>query len=191
MIHLKGTLIIRVKSGRKGKFSVGELITEIGTFKVKETLLDQYEEGKYEGTFVVSQIYSSSYSWVGGVVAEIRAKLEQIYLASSDDQVPEASTGIDPDPIDEQPPLPPAEKLVDALPQGPELPQSSAPTEPSDSDDRDLALFGEIASDVAKRLPVRLDPTIDREMFRAQRDRLKALGYSFNATHQTWQVLAE
>jgi hypothetical protein len=125
------------------------------------------------------------------VVAEIRAKLEQIYLASSDDQVPEASTEIDPDPIDEQPPLPPAEKLVDAMRQGPELPQSLAPAKPGDSDGRDLALFGEIAIDVAKRIPVRLDPTIDREMFRAQRDRLKALGYSFNATHQTWQVLAE
>ena len=33
---------------------------------------------------------------------------------------------------------------------------------------------------------VRLDPTVDRKRFREQRNRLKALGYTFDAIEQIW-----
>jgi methionine synthase II (cobalamin-independent) len=33
---------------------------------------------------------------------------------------------------------------------------------------------------------VKLDPTVDRNLFRRQRDALKALGYTFNPAAQSW-----
>jgi hypothetical protein len=50
-------------------------------------------------------------------------------------------------------------------------------------------LFGdELMQLLDKREPIKLDPTVDRISFRAQRDRLKELGYGFDAKSQTWVV---
>jgi hypothetical protein len=52
---------------------------------------------------------------------------------------------------------------------------------------KDLALFGaELYGAVTKRDAIKLDPTVDRIKFRAQRDRLKGLGYRFDAARQAW-----
>ena len=48
-------------------------------------------------------------------------------------------------------------------------------------------LFGlDLAKDVSGKKPVKLDPTVDRSLFREQRDKLKSLGYEFQAMSQTW-----
>ena len=65
MLHVNGTLTVKKITGAKGAFSVGDLVTEEGTFKVKDALLDQFEEGRYQGEFAISSIYLSSYIWRG------------------------------------------------------------------------------------------------------------------------------
>jgi hypothetical protein len=56
-----------------------------------------------------------------------------------------------------------------------------APTHPADD------LFpSEIASQIAQRQMVKLDPTVDRQVFRRQRDALRDVGYAFDPKSQTW-----
>ena len=57
----------------------------------------------------------------------------------------------------------------------------------ADDIDPDVVLFGnELIDDVRRASLVKLDPTVDREKFRAQRDRLKALGFAFDAKAYSW-----
>ena len=60
------------------------------------------------------------------------------------------------------------------------------------SDDPDTRLFGvELVAQVQQRAAgIKLDPTIDRGTFRAQRDRLKEIGYKFDAQAQAWSLAA-
>jgi hypothetical protein len=52
-----------------------------------------------------------------------------------------------------------------------------------------VKLFGaELGAKVWKREGIKLDPTVDRGLFREQRDRLKELGYRFDAKAQAWAV---
>jgi Protein of unknown function (DUF3275) len=43
-----------------------------------------------------------------------------------------------------------------------------------------------LAQAIEQRQPLKLDTTVDRALFRQQRDLLKAIGYWFNAKEQTW-----
>ena len=192
MIRITGTLAVKTIKGSRGLFAVGELQTEVGTFKVKDQILDQYEPGRYEGEFLVSRIYPSSYIVGGRAVIEVRAEIQSVFLNTHDDTpVPEVPV-IEPDPLDElssPPTLSSAEKSQ------PELPKSIAhlsdaellaELSPSDAD-VDAKLFGaELFAIVQARGVVKLDPTVDRANFRLQRDRLKALGYRFDAAGQDW-----
>jgi hypothetical protein len=64
--------------------------------------------------------------------------------------------------------------------------QSAAPAG-ADAQSADASLFGpEIHQQILAGEAVKMDPTVDRELFRQQRDRLKALGFAFNAMSQTW-----
>jgi len=67
MITIPGQLAIRTIVGRNGDFNVGRLTTSIGEFVVKDPQLDQYQEGKYDGQFVVTEIKPSSYSHRGAL----------------------------------------------------------------------------------------------------------------------------
>lgn len=53
-----------------------------------------------------------------------------------------------------------------------------------------LEVFGaELTELIKARQPVKLDPSVDRALFRSQRDWLgKRLNYSFRAASQTWHV---
>lgn len=55
----------------------------------------------------------------------------------------------------------------------------------------DAELFGvEIYEQFVERAQgIALDPTVDREVFRRQRDRLKAVGYRFDSKAQRWYLL--
>lgn len=182
MVRLDGTLVVQQRKGRHGVFSVGELITEIGNFKVKDTILDQYEEGRYQGSFLVSKIYVSSYMWNGGVNTEIRANLEDVLLESSEETSIERHNPEAPDPIEEQASPAPAPKEEATLPAQTLVSPADTP-EPNP----DVTLFGEeLYSMLQNNKPIKLDPTVDRGAFRGQRDRLKELGYVFDAKYQTW-----
>lgn len=195
-ISIRGKLRVKRINGANGPFCVGDLATEIGDFRVKDALLDQFDEGTYEGTFWIDEIFPWSYSNYGRMVIEIRAKLADLQI-DEHDAAPVVQEPSEPDPALER-----KEPVPTPVP-APDVPSEPAVTKPSGSDektppspavpshrttDSDLvALFGEeLAALVAAGDPVKLDPTIDRMQFRSQRDRLKALGYSFQAEQQSW-----
>lgn len=185
MIRISGILNVKSIKGSRGAFSVGELTSSVGSFKVKDQILDQFSEGSYEGEFLVAHIYPASYVHYGRVITEIRAKLAEIILPEGEEKpLPEQTVPQEPDPVEEPqavaaaaPAEAPADAAVDTQAAGP-LTEEEA---------KDLALFGaELYGAVTKRDAIKLDPTVDRIKFRAQRDRLKGLGYRFDAARQAW-----
>lgn len=173
MLKLSGVLTIRTINGRNGPFNVGRLVNELGEFSVKDTLLDQYEEGKYEGDFGLSRIYPSYYLAGGRLVVEVRATLETMALAGIDaltaeDVVPAA----EPDPLEETPTAPQ------------DVAARSHETPGVDDADAEAQLFGELWPLEPK---VKLDPTVDRARFRRQKEQLKKLGYQFQPLGQYWE----
>jgi hypothetical protein len=100
MIQVPGTLSIKHIHGSRGVFAVGDLVTDVGEFKIKDPLLDQFEEGKYQGQFLISNISPSSYFFGGKVVIEVRAWLADIFLDQADEG-PAEPTPVEPDPVDE------------------------------------------------------------------------------------------
>lgn len=192
MIKLSGTLAIRSISGSRGPFNVGRLYTEIGEFAVKDSLIEEYEEGRYKGEFGISNIFPHTYLSGGRAVTEIRARLASIALeniAALDTQ--DRAQPVEPDPIEEAPA--PAGKPVEtvvAIAASAETGEAEAAVSADDAQSaQDLFeqtmsnLFGE-AWPLSDK--VKLDPTVDRGRFRQQRDALKELGYKFQPVGQAW-----
>lgn len=182
-VTLSGTLVVRNVKGRNGVFAVGDLGTEIGRFKVKDNFLEQYEEGEYKGDFLVTQIYPYSYVYGGKVVTEIRANIADVSLAEADERpMPEAPS--EPDPA-----LLEAQTSQHAGPSHDDSGAAAVPVlqEGGGPDDPDAVLFGELYPALVAHQMIKLDPTVDRNLFRRQRDRLKTLGgYRFDASTQSW-----
>ena len=179
----EGVLTVKWISGRNGDFAVGDLKTSIdATFKIKDSLLDQFEEGSYAGRFWISAIYPTSYAANGRITVEVRATLVDLQITTESESPPAAPTLSEPDPVDEAPP--PAAVKAPTPSKSKPAKQQAATQEGHD----DATLFGaELFELVDQRLVLKLDPTIgDRVVFRQQRDRLKALGYSFDAKSQQW-----
>jgi len=183
MISLSGTLDVRTIKGSNGPFQVGELTTSVGEFKVKDKVLEQFEPGAYTGTFRIDKIYPHSYVWYGKVTVEIRARLADVQL---DNDEPFSETGrepasTEPDPVDEE-----RTPGATAAPHADEIPASA----PAGDESGELYLpdlFGtELADAIVAGEPVKLDPTVERGVFRQQRDQLRAFGYAFQASSQTW-----
>lgn len=197
MIKLSGTLAIRTIPGSRGQFNVGRLYTDIGEFAVKDSLIEEYEEGRYKGEFGITGIFPSTYFAGGRTVVEVRARLGSIALediAALDhaDQAPMT----EPDPISETAPptaTPAIEAFVEATATSDatdEQTQVEATTETAPADDVEAfeqkmqSLFGELWP---LPLKLKLDPTVDRERFRQQRDALKKdFGYRFQPVGQVW-----
>lgn len=183
MVSLSGTLDVRTIKGSNGPFQVGELTTSVGEFKVKDKVLEQFEPGAYTGTFLIDKIYPHSYVWYGKVTVEIRARLADVQL---DNDEPFSETGrepasTEPDPVDEE--RTPGTAAATRADETPVSEQTGA-----DSGELYLPdLFGtELADAIVAGEPVKLDPTVDRGVFRQQRDQLRAFGYAFQASSQTW-----
>lgn len=177
-MNINGVLTIRTINGCNGPFNVGRLMTELGEFSVKDTLLDQYDEGRYEGSFNITQIYPTSYFASGRFVVEIRATLKNLSLDGVDELKPEDSAvATVPDPADDL--------LAQAASQPVESDKAADlhPDQASPETEDDAALFGTLWPLGSQ---VKLDPTVDRKRFREQRNRLKSLGYGFNAIDQIW-----
>jgi hypothetical protein len=186
MIQLPGQLAIRTISGRNGDFNVGRLSTSIGEFVIKDAMLDQYKEGKYQGDFVITEISPSYYTHAGRLVVEIRARLDTMNLDDKDDLTNEEVEQIESkvqDPLDEerqQPAKLKAQPTVtdDETPFGMEEKATEAATENPDE-----ALFG-ILWPLGDS--VRLDVTVDRQVLRSQTKRLEQLGYELDFKTQCW-----
>ncbi len=194
MLQVNGTLTVKKIHGAKGAFSVGDLVTEVGTFKIKDALLDQFEEGRYQGAFAISSIYLSSYIWRGKSMTDIRANLVDVQLDEVGDVAPEAAPPQEePDPIEEDAARSQATPAIE-----PSAETSVIVVTPAGQVDLDPALealvklFGaELGAKVWKREGIKLDPTVDRGLFREQRDHLKELGYRFDAKAQAWAVAGD
>jgi hypothetical protein len=193
MIKLSGSLSVKSINGRNGAFSVGKLTTPVGEFTVKDTILDQYPEGKYDGEFLISKIFPYSYVMRGNVVVEVRCILDEAIINQADEgEQQDTATPVAPDPLDE-------EKVRTATPvcsesvtpaggAGKEQAEGAGEIEFSSEQARlDCELFGDLYSEIAMLADgIKLDPTVGREKFRNQRDRLKELGYRFDSTTQSW-----
>jgi hypothetical protein len=208
------TLRIRkIHHGLNGPFSVGDLRTDIGEFKVKDQVLDAFDEGQYQATAWISEIYLHQYVAVGRGVTELRARLHdlRVQAASESRHDPEPS---EPDPIDETNSLrvgsnlatkgdgghiPPirgpsvditafkAKPLNVGRRKAPASPTSDSVTEPHHL----ATLFGEeLWTRILERQPVKLDSTVERSRFRMQVTALAALEYKFNPMEQTFMPLA-
>jgi hypothetical protein len=164
---------------------LGRLVTDIGQFAIKDALLDQYDEGRYEGEFGISKIYPSSYVTGDRMVIEVRATLETLALAAIDELPPSQEASLpEPDPIESEPaPIPTPAPKPDPEPDGG---HGAHPRDELDEllDDSDEKLFWTLWP---LSQSVKLDTTVDRGVFRQQKERLKALGYRFQPVGQTWQ----
>lgn len=200
MITLPGQLAIKTIHGRNGDFNVGRLSTSIGEFVIKNAELDQYDEGKYDGDFVITEIRPSTYNTSGRMVIEIRAHLGGMTLSNIDRLSKDEAQRLSPqevDPIDEETQAPAAaarppartkarstrDPLVDTTPFGSEPAAASSSNTSAEEDD--AALFGMLwpLSETVK-----LDATVDRRVLRQQRDRLDAMGYRFEPLSQDWHL---
>lgn len=181
-IIIPGILTIKSIQGARGAFSVGDLQTDVGEFRIKDALLDEYEPGQYTGRFVISNIFPSSYTWRGRVSVEVRAHLQEILLDEADvgsaaASQSESATGHEPDPLDEE--------LVRKTPLQPvqDAPVEAAAVAQSEA----TSIFGQdVQAMIDAGEAVKLDPTVDRTTFRQQRDALKAMGYKFDPAAQSW-----
>jgi Protein of unknown function (DUF3275) len=211
MYLLKGSLVVTEKSGRNGPFCVGKLATSIGEFVIKDSALDQFKPGTYDGSFLVTKIFQQGYFWRNSYTLELRASISPDGYMIDDEEAEQdgqAAPG-DFDPLDEsalstqqsviaQPAPAPVETLqkkdTDSKPshlgsEPPAVDVSNA--EPARSEATGLvSLFGiELASLLEiKAGSITLDPTVDREQFRKQRDHLKSVGYRFQSKTQTWTL---
>ncbi|MBM5580812.1 DUF3275 family protein [Burkholderia pseudomallei] len=199
MITLSGQLAIKTIHGRNGDFNVGRLATSIGEFVIKNAELDQYAEGKYDGDFLVTEIFPWTYPTGGRMVIEIRARLGGMTLSAADALSRDEASALSPqevDPIDEETSAKPAvsttgsasaahDPLIDTTPFGTEAPAAQHTARAGNADDE--TLFGTLwpLADIVK-----LDATVDRRLLRQQRDRLGALGYEFAPLSQEWHRLA-
>ncbi|WP_278406004.1 DUF3275 family protein [Pseudomonas rhodesiae] len=200
MINIPGQLAIRTISGRNGDFNVGRLSTSIGEFVIKDALLDQYDEGKYRGDFLITEIRPSYYSTAGRLVVEIRAKLESMSLDDVDNLTAEDAAKLspsEPDPIDEESSSTPTKptrqrKTLTTTTSVSNVDKASSPEDapfgmplPSlkNATEQDAILFGTIwpLGDAVK-----LDTTVDRQRLRQQCARLGELGYVLDFKQQTW-----
>jgi len=198
MINIPGQLTIRTISGRNGDFNVGRLSTSIGEFVIKDALLDQYDEGKYRGDFLITEIRPSYYSTAGRLVVEIRAKLDSMSLDDVDNLTSEDTDKLspnEPDPIDEEltapqskpehrqteRPVTASTKQVSKI----DAPFGMAPPDTTTNPEADAALFGTLwpLGDT-----VRLDTTVDRQQLRQQCRRLSDLGYLHDFKSQVWNM---
>lgn len=105
-IRIDGTLLVKKINSRNGPFCIGELLTDIGEFKIKDSLIDQFDEGKYQGRFWISQIYAHSYFAFGKVIIEIRARLADLQIKEEDALPSDAGKLQEIDPADEDKPAP-------------------------------------------------------------------------------------
>jgi hypothetical protein len=206
--------LLRVKriNGRNGTFCVADLSTDFGRFKVKEAFLDQFEEGEYEVTAWITEIFLGQYIAYGKAVSEVRAQLHDLQVLS-EDQRPVPAEAAEVDPLDERAPPPVPEPLpATVAPSGaptqggqsggkpaadtrwdkfkkpakaakPKTETESTPQAGS----RDDSIYGdEILAAIERREPVKLDATIDRAILREQAAGMKDFGYRFDSRQQTY-----
>lgn len=194
MIKLAGTLTVNAIPGKRGVFHVGKLLTDIGEFAIRDKELDQFNPGSYDGDFLVERISLASTRWKSGYFNDVQAIIcKDGYLIHDVDETPPvAETMTPPDPLEAEntaPPPPPRKTDTAVLASKPK--ETNAPV-PVDLAAADQQLFGdELYAAFVKGETVRLDTTVERDLFRRQRDRLKNVGYKFDSKAQAWNLTTQ
>jgi hypothetical protein len=209
-ITLSGQLAIKSAHGRYGKYNVGRLTTSLGEFIVKDAQLDLYEQGKYDGDFMIERIHLWVSNFGSRMLTEIRAVVSKMTLSSSDSLTQDEAQRLTPheiDPVEEQVSAPPSPAPVETTsaplaavssktakvdPLKDPTPFAVPSTSPAGTPQQGVAaederLFGPLypLSNVVK-----LDPTVDRRLLREQRDRLNKLGYEIDPLTQCFRLAA-
>jgi hypothetical protein len=98
MILLDGTITNKIINGVNGDFSVGTFQTDIGKFKIRSALLDQFEEGEYSVRVAVNKFDLNSYfsKRNGIIITEIEAHIDTLELIEGDIK-PVQQESIEPD----------------------------------------------------------------------------------------------
>jgi len=192
-MRTSGTLLVSVINGRHGPFNVAKLITSFGEFVIKDSRIEQFHAGEYEGEFFLSNIYPGSYCAGGRLVVEVRALLGEITFNDNGHAAQGEEPSFHTDPLDEESPV-----AVDPIPDSLPEPLPSKIVKKADSKARTYSVpqfsaDAEVEDDellFAEYWPlsdsVKLDPTQPRELLRKQAARLNVLGYEFTATTQTF-----
>jgi Protein of unknown function (DUF3275) len=198
MMTLPGTLAVRSLNGRYGQFNIGSLNTEIGKFTVKDRLLEELSEGRYQGDFVISQIAASHYATHGRLVMEVRAFIDDYQLKDQKALPKEEQFNSEQDPAEQEKPelkQAPAADSDGAEPTGKTEGAPQAQGDHKDSEDLNTqlkTLFGEDFFDCDGGLiqppVIKLDATVDRILLRQQSQMLQSLGYINDYKAKAWKL---
>lgn len=178
MISVPGKINIRTITGRLGAFNVGTLDCSIGSFTVKDPTIDEFEEGIYEGDFVIEKIKPNSYFSGGRMVVEVRATLSAIMIARNTIPAPAAPESLEQDPL-----------LEDCI-NNQSFSEAPAPIPfeiDSEGEVEESALINLFGAIWPLGSVVKLDPVVGRALLRQQVDYLKQSGYKYNASNQVWK----
>ncbi|CAC9507502.1 hypothetical protein [uncultured Gammaproteobacteria bacterium] len=175
MYTFKGTLLVRKIFGKYGEFAIGSIQTPIGEFSVKQSELDEYEEGTYEGRFVISRIQTVSGGFGSNkLILESRATLDTIHIDEIDEAPVEVITEADP--------------ITEDIDIDFDKVEASANSKSNSKEDlQNLFNEQEIAT-IEQGEQVTLDPTSDRGIFRQQQNYLKSNNWKFNMQEQAWYL---
>jgi hypothetical protein len=127
-------------------------------------------------------------------MTDIRANLVDVQLDEVGDVAPDTAPPQDePDPIEEEATRSQATPAIEPSPETTVVVVTTAGQVDVDPALEALVkLFGaELGAKVWKQEGIKLDPTVDRGLFREQRDHLKELGYRFDAKAQAWAVAGD
>lgn len=175
MPTISGRLVVNTIVGKFGEFNVGTLYSPLGDFVVKYDGLDEFNEGTYEGRFIVRRTYQKTRNFRVGIIIEPVVEIDEVLLdevyEGDQDDLPAAI----PDPVEEE--MEESTSSADAT--------AIDPIEPTEGRTADgvETLFG---GSWPLGDTVKLDPTVGRAAFREQRDYLKANGYAFSSKEQIW-----
>lgn len=178
-ISIPGTLQVIRRTGKNGDFSVGELITDIGRFRVKHKVLDEFEQGSCKGVFVITEVFNvisttkSGQIW-GNLCADLDWDLLKV-MAQTDsvDETLEATAAVE-ETIAEMPQPEPANE------------PTAAPVRSDDNLVSDLSVLAQMLEDGVSE--IKLDNTLeDRAAFHVLRNAVKETGkYRFDPNGQKW-----
>ena len=200
MIQVTGTLSIKTIAGKFGNFNVGQLISEIGEFSIRDTLIEEYTEGTYQGVFAISRIFAGSYQTRNRFIIETRAVLNQIWLDGYHEG-PVSAESLEVDPLEQEGQF--SRQTEQASPVTETVPvivpiDPVTQREPVSLPDEEICvgkqLFGELWP---LGRSVKLDPSVGRVKMREQlaylkqRDSQGEPQWAFNILDKTWNKVGD
>lgn len=188
----EGSIAVKVINGRNGDFTVGTFETDLGVFKIRDPLLDQFEEGEYRVKAVINKLSINSYlaKQSGILITNIEADISSIDVLE-EKKTPVQEDRIEPDvTVEDKSGVKEADKKPKSEPKkgkivlGKKKKPEPVKQEGSKDEGNELAdLFGHLWPLDAT---VSLDMAAPRQLIVKQVSELKKLGYKFDASKQRW-----